>query len=124
MLIRSFRIGCLAFAFSCLFASASGQTQQDDLKERLAAKVDFDGIDVNTKLRDAVVVLRTSYNIKIVVDAEAFTKAKIKNVEDRGVKLPAAKGILLGTLVEKLARQVEGTSRVQKDHVLIVPKPK
>jgi len=124
MFVRSSRMGLLALAFCCLLAAASAQTQQDDLKDKLSTKVNFEGLDVNTKLRDAVVVMTASYGVKIAVDAEAFTKAKIKNVEDRPVKLPAVKDIVLQTLLERMARQVDGTCRVQKDHVLIVPKPK
>ena len=124
MLMTTVRL-CALVISCCLFAGTPGlHAQQDDLKDKLAAKVNFDGIDVNTKLRDAIVVLSTSYGVKIAVDAEAFTKAKIKNVEDRPVKLPAVKDIVLQSLLERMARQVEGTCRVQKDHVLIVPKPK
>jgi hypothetical protein len=126
---RVFNVGRCAFlavAMSILVVSSAVQAQdsKESLRDKLAEKVNFDGIDAGTSLREAIGFIKAVYGVKIEVDAEAFTKAKNGKVLERTVKLPAMKNVVLATVIETMARQVDGTATLQKDQVLFVPRKK
>lgn len=97
---------------------------QDAIKAKLAKKVDTPAIDANTPLKDALEFLGDRHAITIVLDIKAFETAGIQKVEEQPVKLAAMKNTALGTVLENLAKQVEGTVTLQKDRVAIVPRKK
>src|SRR5689334_6832700 len=92
------------------------------MRGKLAKPVTLEnGLADNTPLRDAVEFISGPYDIKILVDTQAFKAAGVDAVEDQPVRLPKMIGIRLSTILRLLADQVQGTYLVHPEFVELVP---
>jgi hypothetical protein len=91
------------------------------LRAALARPVDLDkGIEAKTPLREALDALGKQYQLPILVDTAAFqTDLQVQEVESQPVQLPPMTGVTLGTVLQKLAAQVQGGYLLRPDHVEI-----
>jgi hypothetical protein len=99
---------------------------QAQAQSRIEAKLDTPvslekGIDANTPLKDVVEFLRDRYDISIVIDTQAFKAKGVEAVDESPTHLPKLLAVNLGTTLQVLVKQVNGTYEVKDKHVLIVP---
>jgi uncharacterized protein (TIGR03067 family) len=83
----------------------------------------------NTPLRAAVDSLAKDFALTIRIDAKAFQKEGVTDVGARPVRLlwghdAGHTKLRLGTVLQLLSSQVQGTYQVEKGQVVIVPRPK
>ncbi|HEV3115748.1 MAG TPA: hypothetical protein VGY58_01765 [Gemmataceae bacterium] len=81
------------------------------------------GIEANTPLKDALEFLKEQYKLPLIlVNTAAFKAEGVENVEDMPVKLPRLNAIRLGTVLQKIAAQVNGAFLVRVDHLELTTK--
>jgi RNA polymerase sigma factor (sigma-70 family) len=72
-------------------------------------------------LKDLLDALSDKYELKIVVDEDAFRKAGNDHVSEKPIMLPSMPGVPLALVLELVTEQVGGTVKVNKDRFVIVP---
>src|SRR5262249_14483863 len=93
-----------------------------ELRAKLAKPITLDkALDPQAPFKDVVAFIHDRYDLPLVVDREAFKTDLNQEVNDQPVNLPRMAGVRLGTVLEKLASQVQGTILVKPDHIAIVP---
>jgi hypothetical protein len=74
-----------------------------------------------TRLQDMIDVLSEKYGVAVIVNADEFKMAGVDGVLERSVRLPAAKGLGVRTVLRTALKQFNGAYLVRKDHIEIVP---
>jgi hypothetical protein len=94
-----------------------------ELRSKLAQSVTLEnGIEGNTPLREAFEFLGSRHDIAIVIDTQAFKAEGNDTVEETPVRLPKMTGIKLGTVLQMIAAQANGTFRIRPGYVEVTPK--
>jgi hypothetical protein len=127
MLTRACSFALLAALF--LLQAGPGRSADDKADDGLVKKLDKkislpQGIEANTPLKEALEFIAASQGVTIILDTDAFKKAKIAKVDEQPVGLKPVKDVKLGDVVKQLVGQAKGTYRVEKDRIVIVPKAK
>jgi hypothetical protein len=118
---------CFAFLTGLFILQAGPGRAADDneLTKKLEKKISLaQGIEANTPLKEALEFLSGSQGITIILDTKAFETAKIAKVEEQPVGLKPVKDVKLGAVIKQVVEQANGTYRVEKDRIVIVPKAK
>lgn len=79
------------------------------------------GIEPNTQLSDVLSFLSDRYDLRIVIDEEAFKKAKVDSVARLPVELPVLEQVIMASVLSKLVQQVGATYEVRGRGIYIVP---
>jgi hypothetical protein len=80
------------------------------------------GFEANTPLKDALEFLDDQFELApILIDTDSFKLAGAEQVADQPVQLPPLAGIRLGTVLQKLAEQVNAAYLIRADHIALVP---
>jgi hypothetical protein len=113
--------------------SGAGARAENKIEKKLSKPVALGNLlEKETSLKDAMELLSKRYDLSIVVDGSAFKEQlKIFNIEQFPVDLRQMRGIPerlqkkpavhLGLIIELLAKQVDGTYEIKRDHIEIVP---
>lgn len=115
-----------------ILAGAATPAGAKDEPTKFAKKVKFDGIfdainNPQTPLKDVLEYLSDKYDVKLVLDAQAFKAAQIDDAGGLPVAaekpLPKQDGITLGALVQTVLNRLPTptTYTFQRDRVVIVP---
>lgn len=80
------------------------------LRGKLSERIDFDGFEPNTTLKDAVDHLAGKFDVTFIIDSTAFAAIEVQNVEEQNVVLPKMKGVRLSTLLRLLLKQIKGNT--------------
>jgi hypothetical protein len=90
------------------------------LRQRLNQVISHEvRLEANTPLRDALEFLADRFDITILVDTPAFRQEQMEAVEDAPVKLQV-NDVLLSTVLQLVAAQVQGVFQVKGDHIEII----
>jgi hypothetical protein len=94
------------------------------IREKLDGPITLEnGVDANTKFRDAMEFLSDRYDIALLINTQAFSEATgAENVEDMPVRLPKLVRVSLDTVLTLLMAQVEGAYLIHRDYIEIVPR--
>jgi hypothetical protein len=104
--------------------TATAKPAESALAKKLKKKVSLEkGIDANTPLQDVLDFLADRYDVTFVVDTKAFEAAGVQKVTDQPIQLKPVKEVALGKVLQTVLDQVQGTYRVEKDKVVVLPKP-
>jgi|GEM_PF-6827118 len=105
----------------------------DRIEEKLSKPVLLDkSLEKETSLKEAMQLLSKRHELNIVINGLEYKKQlKIFNIEQFPVSLQQMHGmpvrlqekpvIHLGLIIELLAKQVDGTYEIKRDHIEIVP---
>src|SRR5262249_9145959 len=94
------------------------ENQAGELRRRLAMPMTVE-FEPNTPLKEALKWVSDKAGVTILVDTEAFkTDLNVTEIENQPVTL-AKMNLRLGTVLEKLAAQVQGSFLVRPDHIAI-----
>jgi hypothetical protein len=94
----------------------------DALRKRLTARITLDkGIDQNTPLKDAMEFLADRYDLSFTADTNRFKADRVDRVEDLPVGLPPLFHVRLATVLQRLAKQVNGLCLMSGTKVILVP---
>ena len=112
-------LAVLGFTFLVNRASA----QNAHFEETLDKPITLDkGIDRKTPLKDALEFLSDRHNVSIRIDNAAFKeRLKLDDVGNAPVHLPRLANVRLGLVLTLLAKQVNGSYDVKRDHIEIMP---
>jgi hypothetical protein len=122
----------VAFLFTCAYFVPAGRTD-DKIEEKLNKPVLLDkSLEKETSLKEAMELVSKRHDLNIVINGLEFKKQlKIFNIEQFPVRLEQMRGmpvrlqkkpvIHLGLIIELLAKQVDGTYEIKRDHIEIVP---
>jgi hypothetical protein len=95
----------------------------ESLTNRLQNNVSLPkGIESNTPLRDALDHLADRWKLDIQVDVKLFRKKGSPDVEKQPVMLPRLLNVRLATILDLVARQVNGSCMLLKDRIIVVPR--
>lgn len=73
------------------------------------------------RVEDLVGVLAEKHGLAVIVKAEEFKQAGVDSIFEKHVRLPAAKGLSVRTVLNTVLTQINGTFLVRKDHVEFLP---
>ena len=80
-------------------------------------------LPVVARVQDLIDVLSQKHGVSVVVKAEDFKQAGTEEIFEKVVRFPAAKGLVLRSVMNTVLAQVNGTFLVRKDHVEFLPIP-
>jgi len=120
------RTGCSTTLLALLMCglSTSLASAGSKIEGILSKPVSLDHrLEKDTSLKDAMSFLSKRCGVKVVINRSEFKdQQKILNIEDVPVRLrPLPPGVHLGLIIELLSKQIEGTYKIERDHIEIVP---
>jgi len=112
-------------SFTLAPAVSAQDKETKELTKKLETKVSLEkGIDANTPLGEALEFVAGRFDVTIVVNTKAFAGAGVQKVEEQPVSLKPVKDVALGKVLQSLLEPVQGTYKIEKGKVVIVPKAK
>jgi len=113
----------LLICWSVCGVSVSVADTQEPLQTRLQKNVNLPkGIEANTRFQDAVDQVAERWKLDIQVDVQLFRKRGMQDVQNQLITLPRLVDVRLATILDLVARQVDGACMTTKDRLMIVPR--
>jgi hypothetical protein len=114
----------LAGTVVLLLACAAGQGfGQNQVKEQLDKSVDIDKA-IEAPFRDVAGFLADRFDVKLVVDRDAFKAEKAELPDDKKVKVPKIPNAMLDTALRFMLSQANAVYEVRANQIVIVPNRK
>ncbi len=106
-----------------LLCGVSVADTPEPLQTRLQKTVNLPkGIEANTRFQDALDSVAERWKLDIQVDVKLFRKRGVQDVQNQPIMLPRLVNVRLATVLELVARQVDGSCMTTKDRLVIVPR--
>jgi hypothetical protein len=91
------------------------------LRAKLSDLVTFKEFPDDTTLSEAIEFFEDRYDLTILIDRQAFVRAKILDIDKQTVKLAAQDKVPLGKALAELLKPVRATFLLRDDFILIMP---
>jgi hypothetical protein len=97
------------------------QWYRKPIRAKLSNLVTFKQFPDDTTLTEALEFFEDRYDLTILIDRQAFIRAKVNDIEKQTVKLAAQDKVPLGKALADLLKPARATFLLREDFVLIIP---